>query len=490
MGEVYEAHDTTKDRTVALKILPEELSRDEGFRTRFQRESRAAAMLEEPHVIPIHDWGEVEGNLYIDMRLVRGQDLHELLQRGPLEPKRAVGIIRQIGAALDAAHAQGLIHRDVKPQNILITAVEDFAYLIDFGIAENRGDTRLTVAGSAIGSFAYIAPERFEDRPTTPAVDTYSLAAVLYEALTGQPPFKVGSMEQVIAAHLSSPPPQPSVVNPRLPAGFDEVIARGMAKDPDDRYGSPGALGRAAQRALGATSSGPSTGPNAFTQAAPTYAAAGAASGNSGPTRAAWQGGQQFSPSPPQPATSPTHPWLMPAVIITAAALILGGIGVVIELLARQNSTPPATSSSPSTGHAAPPPAPSYQPEQPPSPPPTPLGPAVQPTIAGPPGTDAEGWIAYPAARCDTGTQPAAMARTTQSVLVVCEIQPGTFYYRGVRLSDGASIELANAVRSSIGFDVTNPTDGTRYMIRPTSLTIAPSDGTASTETVLEYATS
>ena len=123
MGEVYEAHDTSKDRTVALKILPEELSRDEEFRTRFQRESRAAAMLEEPHVIPIHDWGEIDGNLYIDMRLVRGQDLHELLQRGPLEPERAVGIIRQIAAALDAAHAQGLIHRDVKPQNILITAV-------------------------------------------------------------------------------------------------------------------------------------------------------------------------------------------------------------------------------------------------------------------------------------------------------------------------------------------------------------------------------
>ena len=165
MGGVYEARDTSKDRTVALKILPEELSRDDGFRTRFQRESRAAAMLEEPHVIPIHDWGEIDGNLYIDMRLVRGQDLHELLQRGPLEPERAVGIIRQIAAALDAAHAQGLIHRDVKPQNILITAVEDFAYLIDFGIAQNRGDTRLTVAGSAIGSFAYMAPERFEDRP-------------------------------------------------------------------------------------------------------------------------------------------------------------------------------------------------------------------------------------------------------------------------------------------------------------------------------------
>jgi serine/threonine protein kinase len=381
MGEVYEAHDTGKDRTVALKILPEELSRDKGFRTRFQRESRAAAMLEEPHVIPIHDWGEIDGNLYIDMRLVRGQDLHELLQHGPLEPERAVGIIRQIAAALDAAHAQGLIHRDVKPQNILITAVEDFAYLIDFGIAENRGDTRLTFAGSAIGSFAYMAPERFEDRPTTPAVDTYSLAGVLYEALTGQPPFKVGSMEQVIAAHMSSPPPQPSAVNPRVPAAFDDVVARGMAKDPDDRYGSPGALGRAAQRALGAASSGPSTGPTAVTQAAPVGPAA-FTPGNSGPTLPAWQLAQQPSSSPQQPSSSQARPWLVPAVIIAAAALILGGIGVVIGLLARQNSAPP-TSAAPSSGYTVPTPPSSYQPEAPPSPP-NPPGPPVPPAVTGP----------------------------------------------------------------------------------------------------------
>ena len=455
MGEVYEAHDTTKDRTVALKILPEELSRDEGFRTRFQGESRAAAMLEEPHVIPIHDWGEIEGNLYIDMRLVRGQDLHELLQSGPLEPERAVGIIRQIAAALDAAHAQGLIHRDVKPQNILITGTEDFAYLIDFGIAENRGDTRLTVAGSAIGSFAYMAPERFEDRHTTPAVDTYSLAGVLYEALTGQPPFKVRSMEQVIAAHLSSPPPQPSAVNPRVPAGLDDVIARGMAKDPDDRYGSPGALGRAAQRALGAPSSGPSTGSNAFTQAAPTYAAA-SASGNSGPTRAGWQGGQQRSPSPPQPATSQARPWLMPAVIITAAALILGGIGVVIGLLARQNSTPPATSSSPSTGYAAPPPAPSYQPEEPPSPP-NPPGPSVPPAVTGPDNSASH-------ASCDNGF---SLTRMTGF---------GTHSQRG---SGGTSCFFARSVLISYWNRYGNATRDDRSISAPGAVDCRTVDGNA-----------
>jgi serine/threonine protein kinase len=455
MGEVYEAHDTSKDRTVALKILPEELSRDEGFRTRFQRESRAAAMLEEPHVIPIHDWGEIDGNLYIDMRLVRGQDLHELLQRGPLEPERAVGIIRQIAAALDAAHAQGLIHRDVKPQNILITAAEDFAYLIDFGIAENRGDTRLTFAGSAIGSFAYMAPERFEDRPTTPAVDTYSLAGVLFEALTGQPPYKVGSMEQVIAAHLSSPPPQPSAINPRVPVAFNDVIARGMAKDPDDRYGSPGALGRAAQRALGAPSSAPSTGPSAVTQAAPVYPPA-AAPGNSGPTLAAWQVGQQHSPSPQQPATSQARPWLMPTVISVAAALILGGIGVVIGLLARQNSAPPAPSSSPSTGYAAPSTAPSDQPEEPPGPP-NPPGPSVPPAVTGPDNSASH-------ASCDNGF---SLTRMTGF---------GTHSQRG---SGGTSCFFARSVLISYWNRYGNATRDQRSISAPGAVDCRTVDGNA-----------
>src|SRR6478752_2196388 len=142
MGEVYRAEDTKKGRTVALKILAEQFWQDEKFRTRFQRESRAAAILAEPHVIPIHDWGEIDGHLYIDMRLVAGQTLTELLAAGPLAPTRAVTIIGQVAAALDAAHAEGLVHRDIKPQNIIVTPA-DFAYLVDFGIAETTGDTRL-----------------------------------------------------------------------------------------------------------------------------------------------------------------------------------------------------------------------------------------------------------------------------------------------------------------------------------------------------------
>jgi serine/threonine protein kinase len=170
MGEVYEAYDTDKNRTVALKILADGLSNDATFRERFQRESHAAAVLQEPHVIPIHDWGEIDGRLYIDMRLVRGQTLDELIAKGPLEPARAIAIIGQVAAALDAAHAEGLMHRDIKPHNVVVTEA-DFAYLVDFGIAEARGDTRLTTAGTPIGTVNYMAPERFNQQNATPAVD-------------------------------------------------------------------------------------------------------------------------------------------------------------------------------------------------------------------------------------------------------------------------------------------------------------------------------
>jgi serine/threonine-protein kinase len=314
MGEVYEAYDTDKKRTVALKILADEFSNDPTFRTRFQRESHAAAVLQEPHVIPIHDWGEIDGRLYIDMRLVHGQTLNELIVKGPLEPSRAVAIIGQVGAALDAAHAEGLMHRDVKPHNIIV-ARADFAYLVDFGIAETRGDARLTTAGTPIGTFNYMAPERFTDQEATPAVDVYALACVLYESLTGDSPFARDSLENLVGAHLASPPPRPSVTNPRVPATFDAVIARGMAKDPDDRYGTAGGLVRAAQRAVGGGK--------------PTLVMP-AGTAPVGPTEmpADRHAGQH------------RQAWLLPTVFAVAAALILGGIGVAIVLLAQQNAGP------------------------------------------------------------------------------------------------------------------------------------------------------
>jgi predicted Ser/Thr protein kinase len=311
MGEVYEAYDADKKRAVALKILAEGLSHDETFRTRFQRESHAAAVLQEPHVIPIHDWGEIDGRLYIDMRLVHGQTLDELIAKGPLEPSRAVAIIAQIGAALDAAHAEGLMHRDIKPHNVIVTGA-DFAYLVDFGIAEASGDTRLTTAGTPIGTINYMAPERFTDQRATPAVDVYALACVLYEALTGDSPFARDSLENLVAAHLASPPPRPSIANSRVPTPFDAVIARGMAKDPDDRYGTAGALVRAAQQAMRGGSSTLVMPPGAV-PAGPTEVPADRPAGHRG------------------------RSWLLPTVIAVASALILGGVGVVIGLLTQQD---------------------------------------------------------------------------------------------------------------------------------------------------------
>ncbi len=325
MGEVYEAFDTDKGRTVALKILREEYAQDERFRARFLRESHAAAMLQEPHVIPIHDWGEIDGNLYIDMRLVRGQTLHDLIKAGPLEPLRAVTIVQQIAAALDAGHAQGLIHRDVKPQNIIVTDA-DFAYLVDFGIAEVEGDVRLTMAGTQVGSFAYMAPERFNDEPCTPATDTYALACVLYESFTGTTPFPGNSFEGQIASHLSAPPPRPSVVNASVPAAMDDVIARGMAKEPDDRYGSAGAFGRAARRTL--LTSGGLVDEHADTQFAaisppPPVSTTGEAVRTTGPTTVLDRG-------------EPGRNWLIPTMVI-GIALLLGAAGVIIGLLISSN---------------------------------------------------------------------------------------------------------------------------------------------------------
>jgi serine/threonine protein kinase len=355
MGEVFEAYDIEIGRTVALKIIKSQYANDHRYRMRFERESHAAATLQEPHVIPIHDFGEIDGSLFIDMRLVRGTDLQSLLDKGPLDPSRAVAIITQIAAALDAAHAEGLIHRDVKPQNIIVTPA-DFAYLVDFGIAEVMGDTRLTATGVHVGSWAYMAPERFSSQEITPAVDVYALTCVLYESLTSQMPFPVDSQEAVVAAHLASPPPRPSVTNPRVPAAFDDVIARGMAKEPDDRYGSAGALGRAANRALqgvSRTSLGRPTEyiPPPQPPQPPQYP--------SWPplprTQAAYP--QSFPPSFP-PTGPPTGPepvisgerpagrgsrWLVLAVIAVSAALVLGAIGIVIGILAKQNSAPAPT---------------------------------------------------------------------------------------------------------------------------------------------------
>ncbi len=249
MGEVWRAYDPTFDRVIALKVLPPNFAGDRVFQERFRREARAAAGLDEPHVVPIHDFGEVENRLFVTMRLVDGQDLQTLLKDGPIAPSRAVNLVEQIAFALHAAHNVGLVHRDVKPSNILI-AENDFAYLIDFGIARSAGETGLTSTGATIGTWSYMAPERFRSGIADTSADTYALTCVLHQALTGELPFPANTLEQIAVAHMFQPPPKPSSLRPGIPVGMDEVIARGMAKVRDDRYGSTKDLAIAARAAL------------------------------------------------------------------------------------------------------------------------------------------------------------------------------------------------------------------------------------------------
>ncbi|GEE03209.1 hypothetical protein nbrc107696_36550 [Gordonia spumicola] len=243
MGEVYRAFDLRRRRVVALKVLPPELASDAAFRDRFVRESRIVASLGDPHIVPIHDWGETDGTLFIDMRLVDGESLGDRLRRGVVAPADAIDVVSQVAGALDHAHEAGLVHRDVKPDNILLDR-NGFAYLVDFGIARSDSDTRLTQTGAMIGSIAYMAPERFDRGATGPSVDQYSLACVLVECLTGRPPYGSGEIAVTMRGHLFDAPPMTGT-------GVDPAVARGLAKEPGHRFPTCRAFAAAARTGLG-----------------------------------------------------------------------------------------------------------------------------------------------------------------------------------------------------------------------------------------------
>jgi serine/threonine protein kinase len=257
MGEVWRAHDTDTDRVVALKVLPATLADDDLYRERFLREAQIVSRLNNPFVVPIHRYGTIDGRLYVDMRLVEGRDLATLLEDRPLAPPRAVAIVEQVAKALNAAHKLGLVHRDVKPSNVLVTD-DDFAYLIDFGIAQDVSRTGLTGTGTVVGTWTYMAPERMTTAHSSgPSCDIYSLACVLHECLTATKPFPGDSVEIQVAAHLHAPPPRPSMMTPNVPPDFDAVVDRGMAKDPRARYGTTLELAQAARSALDGTAGAP-----------------------------------------------------------------------------------------------------------------------------------------------------------------------------------------------------------------------------------------
>jgi class 3 adenylate cyclase/ABC-type oligopeptide transport system substrate-binding subunit/streptogramin lyase len=251
-GAVYLAVDEQLDRPVALKLLPPELCRDERFRQRFLREARTAAGIEHPGIVPIYAAGEADGVLYLAMRHVPGTDLRHVLERdGRLELGRAIRILVPVAEALDAAHAQGLVHRDVKPGNILVDE-NDRAFLADFGLAKHAATVNsLSREGAFSGTIDYIAPEQIEGGEVDGRVDVYALACVLFESLTGRPPFERQTDVAVVFAHLKDPPPTLTALLPELPRALDGVLARGMAKDPDDRYRTAGELIADARAAIG-----------------------------------------------------------------------------------------------------------------------------------------------------------------------------------------------------------------------------------------------
>jgi hypothetical protein len=252
MGVVYRATQLALSRRVALKVVAPEGVADRDFTDRFGREVRMAASIDHPNIVPVYGAGEEAGRLYLVMRYVDGTDLQRLVRRaGRIEPVRAAGIVAQVAAGLDAAHASGLVHRDVKPANVLLTTSSgtDHVYLTDFGLTvEVSSGTRMTTTGHWIGSVDYMAPEQLRAEPVDARTDVYALGGVLHAALTGEAPFSRGTVPQTIAAHLHDPPPRPTALAPIDPA-FDAVIARALAKDPADRYRSAGDLGRAAQAA-------------------------------------------------------------------------------------------------------------------------------------------------------------------------------------------------------------------------------------------------
>src|SRR5439155_5272015 len=251
MGVVYLAEHLRLKRKVALKVLVPELASDERFRERFVIESELAASLEHPNIVPIYDAGEADGLLYIARRFVEGPDLKSLIEReGALEPERTGGLVSQVSAALDAAHAKGLIHRDVKPANVLLDR-DDHAYLTDFGLTKRPDQTTgLTRTGQFVGSVDYAAPEQFEDKPLDGRTDVYSLGCVAYESLTGQVPFRREHEAAVMYAHLRDPPPAPSTIRPELGPGVDSAVRTAMAKAPGDRQASAGTFARQLRAAL------------------------------------------------------------------------------------------------------------------------------------------------------------------------------------------------------------------------------------------------
>src|SRR3954452_7886882 len=255
MGFVYEAEHLLLKRKAALKTLAPELGGGADFRERFIRESQTVASIDHPNIIPMYDAGDHEGLVYIAMRYVKGPDLEKLIKDGGTrDAHEALGVLEQVAGALDAAHTREVIHRDVKPANVMIEDESGRIYLMDFGIAKQSGSAAqrgLTQAGVFVGTVDYAAPEQIEAKEITASADIYAFGGVLYEALTGKKPYERDTDVAVMFAHITEPPPAVTKVRPDLPEALDAVIAQAMAKAPTERYATCRQMIEAARAALG-----------------------------------------------------------------------------------------------------------------------------------------------------------------------------------------------------------------------------------------------
>lgn len=305
MSVMYRATDMRLGRKVALKVIGDQLAADAEFRERFVDEARNTSAIDHAHVVPLYDFDEIDGQLYIAMRYVEGSDLASLIKDGPLAAQRTLSLLGQVAEALDALHGRGLVHLDVKPANVLVTNKENIGgehvYLADFGLTRRGATGHRTRSGDFLGSPTYAAPEHLRGEPVDARTDQYSLTCVLFACLTGRPPFP-GKVPEVIAGHLGSEPP---VVTSfvLLPAGIDEVVRRGMSKDSTRRYGNCRELLAAARTALAAPLQPAPTRPPA--------AGPGPQQGQRPPTGPA---GPPARPGPtgPGPALGPGQPWATP----------------------------------------------------------------------------------------------------------------------------------------------------------------------------------
>ena len=352
MSMVYRAQHLRLERTVALKVLMPELSQDDSFKERFTRESRLAASLDHPNVIPIYEAGDEGGVFYIAMRFVGGSTLKHVLETdGPLPAVRAASVMSQVASALHAAHEEkGLVHRDVKPANILVVSGHgaeggDHVYLSDFGIAKQRAAGALTKTGMFVGTADYAAPEQIEGRELDRRADVYALGCVLYETLTGTPTYEKDSEVALMYAHLLEPPPQVTHKRPDLSPEIDAVVARAMAKSPDDRYATTLEFATAMRKALIGTETR-LTQQSDQVRATETVLTAGAAGTAAAPPA---------EPPPPaaQPAPLPAEPdaggpkrkkWLLPVAIILLLLIAGGIVGGILALTGGSSSSKTAGS--------------------------------------------------------------------------------------------------------------------------------------------------